>query len=182
MITGSVAMESLIERIRTLSYRVARSLPAEIPADVDSEFAALASEFRAADKTTQDAVRAGLTRDDSGSLMALGARSAEWALSSRSEQEIINSLSAHAMEDFRVDRRDNDRHLVLTWYAAEELKLDPRKVFKASKPLFSRQGASLLMSYVNGPSYTKTLKAMGMEAGKNGNQVTFRSIPPRSQR
>src|SRR2546423_9742073 len=104
-------------------------LPAEVPAAVDSEFSEIARAYGNSASTLRQQVRDQIPMEYWVPLLELGDRCAEWALADKAPVHIEDGLTAHCLEDFRLESHEEPSHLSRLWYAAKALHTDMTGLF-----------------------------------------------------
>jgi hypothetical protein len=102
--TGFSKLVDLLERARALPL-------GEVPTPADEAFAETAKAYRAAGPELQAEIRELLSTDYGLVLLAFGERAGQWALDTGDPVHLDDALTAHCLENFRNDPRDNIRAL-----------------------------------------------------------------------
>jgi hypothetical protein len=161
---------------------VKAGLPAEVPAPVDAEFSEIARAYRNADSTLRQQVREQIPVEYWLPLLELGDRCAEWALEDKAPVHIEDGLTAHCLEDFRLESHEELSHLSRLWYAAKALHTDMTGLFSEVGRYGSPHGLQELSDFSARPNEAKSPWSMGLETYEEGGRTRFRARRPKSGR
>ena len=125
--TGFAKLVDPLDRARVLTL-------GEVPTPADEAFAETAKAYRAAGPELQQEVRELMPTDYGLVLLAFGERAGQWALDTGDTVHLDDALTAHCLEDFRNDPRDNIMHLSFLWRIAELIACSPSRSFIEQVP------------------------------------------------
>ena len=97
-----------------------------------------------------------------GLLLGLGHRQAEFADREEAPERLLDALTAHLLEDFRWDARENFSRLVVPYHVAVKLDVDPVKLFAGAREVALPNGAHYLDIFIKESPVFKSLDAMSV--------------------
>ena len=179
--TTILTTDDAIALLRSMTARTPAGLPPELPTEIDRDFRELARFYVDADPKSREALRAAVTDGDNPVLRLMMFRPLLWALDSGDPSHLDDALTAHLIEDFRWDPRDNRMVLPIFWYAAAKLGVEPRKLMLNAEALGSVRAAAQLQDYLDTPP-PKDLGSVGLEAFEQDGKIRFRPRAPRKKK
>lgn len=100
------------------------------------------------------------------------------AIIEKNSELLKSAVLCHAIEDFRLDSRENILRLSIVWFAAKRMKLDGTPFFESSIELASDHGKDQLNEFLNREEYMKLPRAMGYEVKVKRKKVEIVEIIP----
>jgi len=122
---------------------------------------------RAAFREGVEVAQGAILRGISLQLCAAAARSGE-------EKYLRDSLMCHVLEDFKRDERENARLLAAVQHVAEQIGVDPERLFKEAMAVSGGRARSCFQEFLDRPNEMKTLETMRLEEVQTPRGVSYR--------
>jgi hypothetical protein len=133
-----------------------------MPNSVDDAVAGFLDEYCSTNPETRETTRSSLTPDYSAGLLAFAERMAVLAVRENNPHRVFSGLLAIALEDFRVDQREDLLVLSLLLNSAIKIKADPDDLFdRAAACSRPHVGEVLLQFLKNNRKKKKIVEQMG---------------------
>jgi hypothetical protein len=129
--------------------------------------------FLALDESERDEIRSLLQPPEARKIAGLGVVASEEALAQRAPEWLKWSLLAHDVEQFRDDPRNNYPLLAVTAYAAEQLGLEPRKLFEELALSMSARSQSFIRMFAARSAELNSLAAMCVRVVSEAGRTRF---------
>jgi hypothetical protein len=133
-----------------------------MPNSVDESVVRFLDEYRDASPEIQERLRSSLTPDYSAGLLAFVERMAVLAVRENNPDRVLYGLLAIALEDFRVDQREDLLVLSLLLNSAIRIKADPDALFNQAAASARKPVAEALLQFLkNNKKKKKIVEQMG---------------------
>src|SRR5262245_24053367 len=133
-----------------------------MPNPVDESVVQFITRYRDSDGEAQERIRSSLTEDYTAGLLAFAERMAVLAVRENDPERVLYGLLAIALEDFRVDQREDLLVLSLLLNSAIRIKADPEKIFKQAAGSARPRVAEVMLQFLkNNKNKKKIVEQMG---------------------
>jgi hypothetical protein len=135
-----------------------------MPSEVDNAVVEFLEEFCEAQPATRDQIRTNLTQDYTAGLLSFAARMAVLAVRERSPKRVLDGLLAIAIEDCRVDTREDYLILSLLLHSGIKIGADLDTLFGKAAVCARPYVAQVLQGFLQAHRNEKKLiRSMGFQ-------------------